>query len=142
MQKVFIIEDDFKIVAYLQDMLEKYNYHVEVCHDFEQIIEKFKIFNPHLVLLDINLPMYDGFYWCTKIRQISLCPIIFISARTDELDQIRALDHGGDDYITKPFHPEIVIAKIKSHLRRAYGAYVMDRERVIEQNELRLYSER
>lgn len=142
MNKIYIVEDDVKIASYLSDMLEKYNYHVKLCDDFENVINEFETYEPHLVLLDINLPMFDGFYWCLKMRQISICPIIFISARTDDLDQIRALDNGGDDYITKPFHPEMVMAKIRSHLRRAYGEYAIDRERVIEQHGLQLYPER
>src|SRR5699024_9602913 len=83
--------------------------------DFQNILEDFEKFAPHLVLLDINLPSFDGFYWCRQLRQISTCPIIFISARVGEMDQIMALENGGDDFITKPFHPEIVLAKVRSN---------------------------
>lgn len=142
MQKILIIEDDFKIATYLADFIEKYGYKAIICEDFNDVLNEFQIYEPDLVLLDINLPQYDGFYWCVKIRQISTCPVIFISARTDNLDQIRALDNGGDDYITKPFHPEMVIAKIRSQLRRAYGEYAVKDERVVEQDGLRLFLER
>lgn len=142
MQKIYIVEDDKKIASYLHDFIQKYGYEVEVCHNFNDVMEQFMTFTPDLVLLDINLPQYDGFYWCVKMRQVSTCPVIFISARIDDLDQIRALDNGGDDYITKPFHPEMVMAKIRSHLRRAYGEYAPQGERVIEQNGLQLFPER
>lgn len=142
MQKIYIVEDDEKIASYLHEFIEKYGYEVEVCHNFDDVMEQFSIFLPDLVLLDINLPRYDGFYWCVKMRQQSTCPVIFLSARTDDLDQIRALDNGGDDYITKPFHPEMVMAKIRSHLRRAYGEYAVKSERIVEQYGLQLFPER
>lgn len=142
MEKIFIVEDDEKIATYLSNFIEKYGYIVDICDDFENVMSQFITFSPDLVLLDINLPRYDGFYWCLKMRQVSTCPVIFISARTDELDQIRALDNGGDDYITKPFHPEMVMAKIRSHLRRAYGEYATYKERIVEQKGLQLFPER
>ena len=80
------------------------------------------------MLLDINLPSYDGYYWCRQLRQHTTCPIIFISARSGEMDQIFALENGGDDFITKPFNYEIVLAKIRSHLRRTYGEYAATQE--------------
>src|SRR5690625_4303528 len=103
----------------------------------------FKRFRPEFVLLDIDVPSYDWFYWCRQIRQESICPVIFISARTGEMDQVMALENGGDDFITKPFHPELVLAKINSQLRRAYGEYAsITKERIIEQEGLQLYLER
>src|SRR5690625_3334417 len=122
-QKLLIVEDDPKLANYLLDYVTKYGYTAKVVENFEKIIETFLELEPHLVLLDINLPYYDGFYWCRQIRRHSTCPIIFISARTGDMDQVMALEHGGDDFITKPFQPEIVLAKIKSQLRRAYGEY-------------------
>lgn len=106
-------------------------------------MENFQSFSPELVLLDVNLPSYDGFYWCRQIQQISPCPIIFILARTGEMDQVMALENGGDDYITKSFHPEVLRAKINSQLRRAYGEYSsMEQERILDKNGLCLYIER
>jgi len=84
---------------------------------------EFERYAPHLVLLDVNLPKYDGYYWCRQIRNLSTCPIVFLSAREGKMDQVMALENGADDYITKPFDYDIVIAKIKSQLRRAYGTY-------------------
>ena len=121
--RIFIIEDDYKIASLLADTLKKYQYEVEIVKNFEEIVEECLAFSPHIILLDINLPSYDGYYWCRQLRQYTKCPIIFISARSGEMDQIFALENGGDDFITKPFNYEIVLAKIRSHLRRSYGEY-------------------
>src|SRR5690625_497632 len=143
MKKIMLVEDDPKISAYLQSYIAKYNYEVVEVKDFEHIIDLFKDEAPDLVLLDINLPYYDGFYWCRQIRQHSICPVIFISARTGEMDQVMALENGGDDFITKPYHPDIVLAKIRSHIRRSYGEYaVHQQERILEQNGVSLFPER
>lgn len=143
MDKIMIVEDDPKIAGYLHTLIEKYGYDVYVQDDFKNLIDGFRHFQPNLVLLDINLPQFDGFYWCRKIRLESTCPVIFISARTDEMDQVRALENGGDDYITKPFHPDVVMAKIRSQLRRAYGEYAAkSKERVLRKEGLMLFPER
>ncbi|WP_431027882.1 response regulator transcription factor [Lysinibacillus sp. LZ02] len=141
--RIYIVEDDIKIASLLAETLRKYQYDVAIVENFENIIEECKRFNPHLVLLDINLPTYDGYYWCRQLRQYTTCPILFISARSGEMDQIFALENGGDDFITKPFNYEIVLAKIRSHLRRTYGEYApKQEERTIKQGQLTLYLER
>lgn len=141
--RVLVVEDDKKIAELLADTLRKYHYEVHTIEDFERIIEEFTAFDPHIVLLDINLPSYDGYYWCRQLRQVTTCPIIFVSARSGEMDQIFALENGGDDFITKPFHYEIVLAKIRSHLRRTYGEYaVRQEERIVRAGKLQLYLER
>ncbi|MFC4401485.1 response regulator transcription factor [Gracilibacillus xinjiangensis] len=127
MMRIYIVEDDRKIRDILKEFLIKYNYDIEIVKDFDKIQAEFKQYEPHLVLLDINLPRFDGFYWCRKIRAISNCPIIFISARDSGMDQVMAIENGADDYITKPFQLEVVLAKIKSLLRRVYGEYRSDR---------------
>lgn len=143
MNKVMIIEDDPKIAAYLESYISKYNYDVIAIEQFEHIMYFVQTYKPDLILLDINLPYYDGFYWCRQIRSESICPVIFISARTGEMDQVMALENGGDDYITKPFSPDIVMAKVRSLLRRAYGEYAGSQsERVLELEHLKLYPER
>jgi two-component system, OmpR family, response regulator YxdJ len=142
-EKIMIIEDDSKIAEYLCSYIEKYGYEISIANDFEKIMETFRDVKPDLVLLDINLPSYDGYYWCRQIRKESICPVIFISARTGEMDQVMALENGGDDFITKPFHPDIVMAKIRSHMRRAYGEYATKHEeRVLSHGNLSLYPER
>jgi two-component system, OmpR family, response regulator YxdJ len=143
MKKIMIVEDDMKIAEYLSSYIKKYEYDVTVATNFTDIMGTFREVQPDLLLLDINLPSYDGYYWCRQIRKESICPVIFISARTGEMDQVMAIENGGDDFITKPFHPDIVMAKIRSQLRRAYGEYaVKNEERVLTQTGLSLYPER
>lgn len=143
MEKVMIVEDDRKIAEYLCAYIEKYGYEVVIATDFEDIVTTFRKVQPKLLLLDINLPSYDGYYWCRQIRKESICPVIFISARTGEMDQVMAIENGGDDFITKPFHPDVVMAKIRSQLRRAYGEYAAkSEERVLIQEGLTLHPER
>lgn len=126
--RVMIIEDDDKIADILSDYIRRYGYEALRAFDFSKIKEQFIEQQPDLVLLDINLPRFDGFYWCRQIRLISNVPVLFISARTGEMDQVMAIENGGDDYIAKPFHLEVVLAKIKSALRRAYGEYSIPAE--------------
>src|SRR5690625_2305823 len=141
MKKIMIVEDDPNIAAYLKSYIQKYNYQVVAIDRFDNIMELFQQHKPDLVLLDINLPFFDGFYWCRQIRTESICPVIFISARTGEIDQVMALENGGDDYITKPFSPDIVMAKIRSQLRRAYVDYAGTKtERIVDLNILNLYT--
>ncbi|PWA07916.1 DNA-binding response regulator [Pueribacillus theae] len=143
MPKIMIVEDDPKLAGLLRSHLEKYGYEVVSVVKFDEIVEFFLEEQPELVLLDVNLPSYDGFYWCRQIRRVSTCPILFISARSGEMDQVMALENGADDYITKPFHYDVVTAKIRSQLRRAYGEYAPKmEERIIELQGLSLYAER
>lgn len=138
-----IVEDDPKISEYLQTHILKYGYDVIRVEEFENIMDTFRTYQPDLILLDINLPSFDGYYWCRQIRLESICPVIFISARTGEMDQVLALENGGDDFITKPFHPDIVMAKIRSQLRRAYGEYApKHEERVLQIEGIQLFQER
>ncbi|PGS02165.1 response regulator transcription factor [Bacillus pseudomycoides] len=143
MVKIMIVEDDPKIAELLSSYIEKYGYQAIVIVDFQRVLDMFLQGKPDLVLLDINLPSFDGYYWCRQIRAISTCPILFISAREGTMDQVMALENGGDDYIPKPFHYEVVMAKIRSQLRRAYGDYAPKiEERMIEQQGLTLFPER
>ncbi|MFP7495472.1 response regulator transcription factor [Terribacillus saccharophilus] len=143
MEKIMIVEDDMKIAEYLSAHIEKYGYEVTIARDFEKIMDRFLEVQPKLILLDINLPSFDGYYWCRQIRKVSICPVIFISARTGEMDQVMAIENGGDDFITKPFNPDIVMAKIRSQMRRAYGEYAAKfEERVLIQEGLHFYPER
>ncbi|SHJ42930.1 DNA-binding response regulator, OmpR family, contains REC and winged-helix (wHTH) domain [Clostridium amylolyticum] len=141
--KIYIVEDDLSISNILKEYIVKYGFEAKTAENFENIIRDFEEYKPDLVLLDINLPKFDGFYWCRKIRQQSKVPIIFISARDSGMDQIMALESGADDYITKPFYYEVVIAKIKSHIRRAFGDYASSiQEKIVEVDKLKFYPER
>lgn len=123
MYKILVVEDDEKILKLIKDRLERYGYDVAVVKDYSNIKGGFIKEEPHLVLLDINLPNYDGFFWCREIRSISKVPIIFISARFSDMDQVMAIENGGDDYIIKPFSFDLLLAKVKGIIRRTYGEY-------------------
>lgn len=121
MFKIMIIEDDFTIAKTLKDHLLKWNYTVNYVTDFKNIIEQFNEFEPHIVLLDIMLPYFNGFYWCGEIRKISKAPVMFISSANDNLNIVMAMNMGGDDFIVKPFDLNVLTAKIGALLRRAYS---------------------
>lgn len=115
-----IVEDDQKLYDELAQGLHKWNFSVVSASGFENVLEDFVKLKPHLVIMDVNLPYFDGFYWCRKIRDISRTPILFLSSRDDNMDIVMAVNTGADDYITKPFSMQVLIAKIQAILRRAY----------------------
>jgi DNA-binding response OmpR family regulator len=121
--RIYLVEDDPKISAIVAAHLERYGYEVVRARRFDDLKNEFIAADPHLVLLDINLPWFDGFYWCRQFRTVSTVPVIFVTARSGEMDQVLAIENGGDDYVTKPFNLEVVTAKVKSALRRSYGEY-------------------
>lgn len=126
--KIMLIEDDMSIANLLSEHINKYGYQCIIVRDFDNILDVFIEEKPHVVLLDINLPKFDGYYWCRKIRQISNQPIILISARSSESEQVMGIESGADDYITKPFYFDVVLAKIQSQIRRVYGEYSKESE--------------
>ncbi|MCE4963549.1 DNA-binding response regulator [Staphylococcus haemolyticus] len=126
--KVFIVEDDFVIAESLEQELSKWNYEVIVAKQFDNIIDVFNANQPQLVLLDINLPTFNGYHWCQEIRKTSNVPIMFISSRTDNMDQIMAIQMGGDDFIEKPFNLSLTVTKIQALLRRTYDLAVSNNE--------------
>lgn len=119
-QKIMIVEDETIIANLLGTDLKKWGYDTYVVKDFKNVLEDFMKEDPKLILLDINLPYFDGFYWCQKIREVSKVPIIFISSRNTNMDMIMAMNMGGDDFVTKPFSLEVLQVKIKALLRRSY----------------------
>lgn len=121
--KIMIVEDDPDIAELVSFHLHKFGFSVHLCRDFSNVLKEFEEVEPHLVLLDINLPAYDGFYWCGKLRAKSPCPIIFLSSRNADSDQVYAMMNGGDDFVTKPFSLDVITAKITALLRRTYGEY-------------------
>ena len=126
--KIFIVEDDLVIAESLANELSKWNYEVHVVDNFEKIMEDFRRVEPQLVLLDINLPTLNGFHWCQEMRKVSHVPIMFISSRTDNMDQILAIQMGGDDFIEKPFNLSLTVAKVQALLRRTYDLAVSNNE--------------
>lgn len=123
MYTIMIVEDDKKLGVLIKNHLEKYGYQAYLVENFSNVKNEFKEINPNLVLIDVNLPCFDGFYWCREIRMLSNVPIIFISARESDMDQVMAIENGGDDYLTKPFSYDVLLAKIKGVIRRVYGSY-------------------
>lgn len=121
--KIYLVEDDMSLRDHIKEYLEKFDYQVYIVKDYKRIDEEFDAINPDLVLLDINLPYYDGFYYCRAIRRKSKVPIMFVSATTEDIQQIMAIELGGDDYITKPFSLQLLLSKINAFLRRVYGEY-------------------
>lgn len=139
--KIGIVEDDIKIADLLKEHLEKYGFGIWVCNDFTDVAAQVLSNDLQLVLLDINLPCYDGFFWCKKIRQHSMIPVIFLSARNMDLDQVYAIECGGDDYLIKPFSYDVVTAKINAHLRRIYGEYALQERKTVELEQVILNTE-
>lgn len=125
--KIMIVEDDEVLANEIKMFLEKWQYDAIGVKQFENVIQEFQECMPQLILMDINLPFYDGFYWCSRIRQISAVPILYISSRGGDSDKIMAIAQGGDDYIEKPFRLELLKAKIEAILRRTYEYKVKER---------------
>ena len=125
--KILLIEDDAALADEIKQFLEKWGYQAKMADRFDDIVSEFTSYYPHLVLMDINLPYYDGFYWCRKIREISDIPVLYISSKNDDRDKIMAIAQGGDDYLEKPFHLELLRAKIDAILRRTYQYRVRER---------------
>ena len=121
MYKIMVVEDDVSLKNIIAKCLTKWGHDVHQIENLENIIEEFKNYNPELVLLDINLPFYDGFHWCNEIRKISKVPIIFISSRNSNMDVIMGVNLGADDYIQKPFSVDVLVAKVNALLRRTYN---------------------
>jgi len=121
MFKIMIVEDDVMIKNILQENILRWGFQAVAVENFSQVLGEFSKCTPHLVLMDINLPFFDGFYWCNKIREISKVPIIFVSSRDNNMDVIMAINMGGDDFIQKPFSLEILMVKIKALIRRTYS---------------------
>lgn len=119
--KILVVEDDETIAGEICRYLERWNYGVGTVADFTDVLGFFGRFQPQLVLMDIGLPFYNGYYWCGEIRKISQVPVIFISSASDNMNIIMAVNMGGDDFIAKPFELEVLAAKIQAVLRRTYA---------------------
>ncbi|WP_346887318.1 response regulator transcription factor [Clostridium sp. UBA1056] len=120
-EKIFIIEDEEKIRRELGTFLSRYGYDVVTSDNFENIVEETLKAEPNVVLLDINLPYYDGYYICREIRKTSNVPIIVVTSRDSDMDELMSMNLGADDFITKPYNTQILLARIASIIRRTYG---------------------
>lgn len=121
MYRILLVEDNPVIAEQAGKHLTKWGYEIKTVLDFEAVLSDFTGFEPHLVLMDIGLPFYNGYYWCGEIRKISNVPIIFISSASDNMNIVMAVNMGGDDFIAKPFDLEILLAKVQAILRRTYA---------------------
>ena len=120
MQTIMIVEDEKVIRDAVVSELEKWNYEVVAVEDFSQVYTQFLSVNPQLVILDITLPFFNGYYWCQEIRKVSQVPIMFLSSHDQPMDIVMSINMGADDYMTKPFEPSVLVAKIRGMMRRSY----------------------
>ena len=120
--RILVVEDDLTIQTQLKTLLSGNGYEVDAVNDFSRVIEQFKAFAPHLVLLDIKLPRNGGFEICSQIRSFSDIPIVFVTSSNTDMDELNSIMLGGDAFITKPYNTAILLAKIASLLRRAYAS--------------------
>lgn len=120
MYRIFLVEDDRTLAAEMKKQIEDYGNDAKTVSDFRNVVGEFSEYNPELVLMDINLPFKDGYYWTAEIRKLSSVPIVFISSASDNLNIVMAINMGGDDFIPKPVEPMVLNAKIQAILRRTY----------------------
>ncbi|MDO4299300.1 MAG: response regulator transcription factor [Lachnospiraceae bacterium] len=120
MYRILIVEDDSGIARAMQRQIEMWGLEVRCAENFQDILAEFQTYEPHLVLLDIVLPFYNGYHWCSEIRKISKVPIVFLSSASDNMNIVMAMNMGGDDFIAKPFDLNVLTAKVQAILRRAY----------------------
>lgn len=120
MYRIFIVEDDEIIARSMKKHLEGWDYEVACVEDFSNVMAEFTRFSPQLVLMDIKLPFYNGYHWCTEIRKVSKVPVIFVSSAADNMNIVMAVNMGGDDFIAKPFDLDVLTVKIQAMLRRSY----------------------
>ena len=120
MQKIFIVEDDRGIAEAVASQAERWAFDVRIASDFRDVAGEVAQFQPHIVVMDIGLPFFSGYYWCSEIRKTSRVPIIFLSSAADNMNIVMAMNMGGDDFIAKPFDMSVLMAKIQALLRRTY----------------------
>ena len=120
MYRILIVEDDESIASVIRKQLEMWGLEAVCVQNFRKVLQEFAAYDPQLVLLDVSLPFYNGYHWCTEIRKVSSVPILFISSASDNMNIVMAMNMGGDDFIAKPFDLNVLIAKIQAILRRTY----------------------
>lgn len=120
MYRIYLVEDDPVIAAAIQEHLSAWGFTVQRAENFSDILGEFAAFQPHLVLLDITLPFFNGYHWCQEIRRVSQVPILFLSSASENMNIVMAIHMGADDFIAKPFDLSVLLAKVQAALRRAY----------------------
>lgn len=136
MVDIFLVEDDKALSRETKLCLTKWGYNVYEVERFDNVLEEVISKNPKLILMDINLPFYDGFYWCNQIRNLLKVPIIFISSRESDMDIVMSINMGADDYIIKPFSTQLLVAKVQAILRRAYSYNNDLKSNIIKYNDI------
>ena len=135
MTKIMIIEDDITIREELKIFLNRYGYVIIAPSEFQNIVELVKKEEPNIILLDINLPIFDGYYICREIRKFSDVPIIIVTSRDSDVDELMSMNLGADDFITKPYNTQVLLARIASLLRRTYS---LSEQEVLTYGDLKL----
>ncbi len=120
MYRILIVEDDADIAHAIKKHLETWNLQVQCVENFTEVMKEFFSYQPHLVLMDITLPFFNGYHWCQEIRKISQIPVIFLSSASDNMNIVMAIQMGGDDFVAKPFDLSVLTVKIQALLRRSY----------------------
>ena len=120
MYRIFLVEDDAVIANAVAAHIRSWGYEAVVAEDFEHVMTEFAACSPHLVLLDLSLPFFNGFHWCSRIREVSRVPVVFLSSASDNMNIVMAMNMGGDDFIAKPFDLNVLTAKVQAILRRTY----------------------
>ena len=120
MYRILIVEDDRDIAQAIQMQAQQWNFEASCAQNFRDVMAEFASFDPHLVLLDVSLPFFNGYHWCSEIRKTSQVPIIFISSASDSMNIVMAMNMGADDFIAKPFDLNVLIAKVQALMRRSY----------------------
>lgn len=121
MYKILIIEDDCGIALGIEKSLQSWGFKTKCVTDFSNVLVDFSQYKPHLILLDISLPFFDGYHWCSEIRKVSKVPIVFISSASDNMNIVMAMNMGADDFIAKPFDKSVLVAKVQAMIRRTYN---------------------
>ena len=120
MYRIMIVEDDTALAGAIQKQIESWGNEVHCVQDFQNVLSEFVEYDPHLVLMDIMLPFYNGYHWCSEIRRVSNVPVVFLSSASDNMNIVMAINMGGDDFIAKPIDLDVMTAKIGALLRRTY----------------------
>ena len=120
MYRLLIVEDDFHIAGSIRQQTKMWDLDAHIAEDFRNVLSEFTAFGPHIVLMDIGLPFFNGYHWCGEIRKVSKVPIIFLSSASDNMNIVMAMNMGADDFIAKPFDMDVLVAKIQALLRRTY----------------------
>lgn len=128
--RIYLVEDDAMLAEEISKLLMKWGYEVKTVQMFDNILAELLTVQPHIVLMDVNIPSFDGFHWCKKIREISTVPILYISSRDSTMDIIMGMNNGGDDYLAKPFDNAVLVARLQAVIRRTYE-YTFQEARVL-----------